>query len=331
MCRQVAEAKRIDKTTGRELESRNKWQAIYILGQIYHSLGKAAEAIREYHRVEDRFADAKEAIEYFLHKAIKLPEVTTLKPGQPAEAELSFRNIATCDTKVYRIDLMKFSLLKRNLGGITQINLSGIRPYYEATVQLGDGKDYADRTHRLPLPLKEEGAYLVVCRGESLHASGLVLVTPLVVEVQEESAAGRVRTTVKDVLTSRYANDVHVKVIGSSNSQFVSGSTDLRGVFVADGIAGTSTVIAQTAPSRYAFFRGETHLGPPPAARAQAANQPAVAAGEKPTEQRKSVTLKEQLLEGLQESNVKLQRRQVDQLQDMYKNVEKGVQASKAF
>ena len=35
--------------------------------------------------------------------------------------------------KVYRIDLMKFSLLKRNLGGITQINLAGIRPLHEAT------------------------------------------------------------------------------------------------------------------------------------------------------------------------------------------------------
>ena len=58
MCRKVAEAKRIDKATGREVESPNKWQAIYILGQVYHSLGKAAEAIGEYTRVEDRFADA---------------------------------------------------------------------------------------------------------------------------------------------------------------------------------------------------------------------------------------------------------------------------------
>ena len=89
---------------------------------------------------------------------------------------------------------MKFSLLKRNLGGITQINLAGIRPYHEATVKLGEGKDYRDRTHKLPLPLKEEGAYLVVCRGESLHTSGLVLLTPLKVEVQEDVASGRVRT-----------------------------------------------------------------------------------------------------------------------------------------
>ena len=43
----VAEAKRLDKTTGREVESANKYRAIYILGQVYHSLGEAAKAIAE--------------------------------------------------------------------------------------------------------------------------------------------------------------------------------------------------------------------------------------------------------------------------------------------
>ena len=51
-------------------------------------------------------------------------------------------------------------------------------------------------------------------------------------------------------------------MIGSRNDDFVSGATDLRGVFVADGIRGRSTVIAQAEPSRYAFFRGQTDLVP---------------------------------------------------------------------
>jgi len=331
MCRKVAEATRIDKATGREVESRNKWRAIYILGQVYHSLGRAADAIREYRRVDDRFADAKEAIEYFIHKAIKLPEVTTVKPGEPVEVKLDFRNIAACDAKVYRIDLMKFSLLKRSLGGITNINLAGIRPYHETTVKLGDGKDYRDRTHKLPLPLKEEGAYLVVCRGENLHTSGLVLITPLAVEVSEDVPSGRVRSTVKDLTADRYVSEVHVKVIGSRNSEFISGSTDLRGVFVADGIQGTSTVIAQLDPSRYAFFRGQTELGPPPEA-ARAEPQSEAAATKKPEAKgQPAASLKQQLLKGLQDSNVEFQRRQVEQLQQMYESEEAGVAAEKAF
>src|SRR5436190_2103992 len=113
MARKVAESKHIDKQTGREVDSPNKWQAVYIMGQVFHSLGKAAEAIAEYTRVADRFADAKQAIEYFTRPDISLPEVTTVKPGEAAEPELKFRNIATADVKVYRIDWMKYSLLKR--------------------------------------------------------------------------------------------------------------------------------------------------------------------------------------------------------------------------
>ncbi len=156
--------------------------------------------------------------------------------------------------KVYRIDLMKFSLLRRNLGGIAQINLAGIRPLHETSVKLGDGLDYRDRTTKLALPLKDEGAYLVVARGDDLHASGLVLVTPLAVEVQEDPVSGRVRTTVKDVKTDRYVHNVQVKVIGSRNDDFIDGTTDLRGVFVADGIHGDSTVIARAEPAAVCVF-----------------------------------------------------------------------------
>lgn len=260
MCRKVADTKRVDPDTGREEDCRNKWQAVYILGQVYHSLGKAVDAIREYRRVEERFDDAKQAVEYFIRKDIELPEVSTFKPGERAEVELKFRNVAACDVKVYRIDLMKFGLLKRNLAGIAEINLAGIRPLHEATVGLGDGRDYRDRTHKLPLPLDREGAYLIVCRGDDLHASGLALVTPLAVEVQADATSGRVRTTVKDRVADKYLRDIDVKVIGSGNEDFVSGQTDLRGVFVADGIRGGATVIAQAGPGRYAFYRAKETL-----------------------------------------------------------------------
>lgn len=325
MCKKVAEAKRIDKASGREVESVNKDRAIYIMGQVYHSLGKAAEAIVEYTRVKERFADAAQAIEYFARKEIKLPEITTIRPGKPAEVKLSFRNVANCEVMVYRIDLMKFSLLRRNLGEITAINLSGIRPYHEATEKLGDGKDYRDREHALTLPLKDEGAYLVVCRGENLHTSGLAVVSPLEVEVQEDAASGRVRTTVKDVGKDSYIGDAHVKVIGSRNADFNSGATDLRGVFVADGIAGTSTVIAQVDERRYAFYRGKVELGPPPVpANAPAAKEPAQQAAEKKDAEG-------ELLEGLRKGNEMLIQEQQQNLKQLYENKPGGVEVQKAY
>ena len=263
MCRKVAEAKRIDTTTGREVESRNKWQAIYILGQIYHSLGQAADAIREYRRVEDRFPDAKQAIDYFLRKAIELPEVTTVKPGEPAEVELKFRNVAACDVKVYRIDLMKFSLLEAEPGR-HHADQPGRHP--PATTRRpsswATARTTATARSKLALPLKDEGAYLVVCRGDDLHASGLVLVTPLAVEVQEDAVSG----PGADHGQGRQGRPLRARRAGQGDRQPQRRFRLRRRPTCAacswpTASTGGSTVIAQAEPSRYAFFRGTDGLG----------------------------------------------------------------------
>ena len=330
VCRKVAEMKHVEPS-GRETESRNKQRAIYILGQVYHSLGKAAEAIREYTRIADQIPDAKLAIDYFAHRNISLPEVTTIRPQDPTKVTLKFRNVPKCDVKAYRIDLMKFSLLRQNLSAITQINLSGIRPLYENTIELGDGKDYRDREHVIDLPLKGEGAYLVVCRGENLHASGFVLVSPLKVEVQEEPKTGEVRATVKNVTDDKFVADIHVKVIGSRDGEFKAGETDLRGVFAAEPISGRTTVIAQAGSNRYAFYRGEKDLLP--VAEPTAAAEPS--AGASPPQQRKSGKAggKEYLLEELQRDNSLRQQIQIDNLRNNYYNNPNGngVKAKAAF
>ena len=213
MCRKVAQAQHLDKQSGRMVDSPNKYRAIYILGQIYQSLGQRGDAIREYRRVEDRIPDAKSSVGYFLRKQIALPDCTTLKPGAAAEVELSFRNIAACDVKVYRVDLMKFCEAGQALGDLSQVNLAGIRPLHEASVALGDGKDYCDHVQKLALPLKKEGAYLVVCRGEDLYASGLLLISPLEIESRFDPPAGQVRVFVKDATTGKYLSDVQVKLM----------------------------------------------------------------------------------------------------------------------
>jgi hypothetical protein len=239
-------------------------EAIYIMGQVYHSLGRAAEAIAEYTQVQDRFPDAAEAIHYFTRQAISLPDVTTLRPQDGKQVTLSFRNLTTAAISVYRIDLLKFGLLQRSLDRIAAINLAGVRPLHSETLVLGDGADYQDREQLLNLPLDQEGAYLVVARGNHLYASGLVLVSPLELDVREDAAAGRVRVTVQDAVAGSYSSKVLVKVIGSQNDGFTTGETDLRGLFVANNIRGLSTVIAQADGGRYAFHRGTLALGPTP-------------------------------------------------------------------
>jgi tetratricopeptide (TPR) repeat protein len=252
-----------------EGESKDRDFARYILGQVFHATGKPEEAIRWYAMVKELYPDASEAIAYFEKKLIGLDEVTVFKPGQPVELTLRHRNIKEAFVQIYRVDLMKLYLQQKNLSAITSVQLAGIRPESEETIQLGDGKDYVEKEKKIPLKLKDEAAYLVICRGDDLFASGMVLITPLKIEIQEDPASGRVRANVLDTSKGGYRPEVHVKAIGSADSEFRSGETDLRGLFIADNLRGRSTVIAREGESRYAFFRGDTWLGAPENAPAQ--------------------------------------------------------------
>lgn len=232
----------------------------YILGQIHHAQGQPKSAIDWYSKVKGEFPDAKESIDYFTRRALTLPEVTTLKPGAAVEVEVKSRNLASARLEVYKVDLMKLYLREKDLSKITKVELAGIAPQLKLDVPLGSITDYADKTTKAKLALKEEGAYLVIARGDDLFASGLVLITPLQIEVQEDTS-GRLRVNLTDTVKGIRPANVHVKAVGSSDGRFKSGETDLRGVFVADGLNGKATVIAKAGDARYAFHRGEKFLG----------------------------------------------------------------------
>ena len=260
-------------------DSKDRDFARYILGQIYHAESKPKDAIDWYNKVKDIYPDAAEAIAYFEKKSISLDEITVVKPGEPVELTLKYRNIKEVSLQVYRVDLMKLYLQQKNLSAITSVQLAGIRPELEQTTVLGDGKDFVEKERKLSLKWKNEAAYLIICRGDDLFTSGMVLITPLKIEVQEDAKSGRVRANVLDTVKGGYRPEVHVKAIGSADTEFRSGETDLRGLFIADNVHGKATVIAREGESRYAFFRGETWLGAPPNAPAVPA-QPAAPQGQ---------------------------------------------------
>lgn len=250
-------------TTVASSESEDRDFARYILGQIYHVQEKPEQAIAWYNKVRKIYPDADESIAHFEAQRIALPEVTIKRPDTDVVLTLKYRNIKTAVIQVYRVDLMKLYLREKNLSQVTQARLAGIEPEVSQTVPLGDGKDYINKSREIALPLTEEGAYLVICRGDNLFASGLILITPLEIEVQEGTVSGRVRVNVRDAVAGKYQPKVHVKAVGSAAGHFISGETDLRGIFIADGLRGTATVIARDAENRYAFHRGTAWLGSP--------------------------------------------------------------------
>jgi tetratricopeptide (TPR) repeat protein len=329
--------------SGAEQPSPNKWQALYILGQIYDARRQPAKAVEYYRQVTDRFTDAAGAVRALTRQELTLPEVAVVRPGREAAAQakvgraedrpaglrsvpaqdernpsdteadlrLTYRNLAEVELKVYAVDLMRLYLTRRNLDAITGIDLAGIHPLVERTVELGDGQDFAEKVRELNLPLEQEGAYLVMARGENLYASGIVLVTPLELEVLEEPESGRVRVRVLDARTKAFVPKVQVKVIGTANARFLSGETDLRGIFVAEGVRGPVTAVARRGAAQYAFYRGKTYIGQPP--------EPAAAAPPgAPTADGVISPNSDGLDVNLKQLNTSNQARQLERLQQRY-------------
>jgi len=308
VAQQVAASKTVDEH-GVEQESKNKILALYIAAQIYHATREPAKAVEYYRMVADRYPEAKEAADYFEKQSLSLPEVTIAEPGGKAAVTLTYRNLKETDVRVYRVDLMKLYLTRRSLAEAARIDLAGVSPLHQATVALNPDTGARAETKTLELALGEEGAYLVLARSDGMYASGLLLVTPLAVDAQEDAQAGRVRVNVRDTKTGEYASKVHVKVIGSESGQFVSGETDLRGVFIADAIRGQATAIVRGEGDRYAFYRGETWLGPPP----EAAQAEAEAA-----EKRAQQLSRGSYLENVSAVNVGQQAVRSQELRDLY-------------
>jgi len=245
---------------GRKHPSENRDLALYILGQIHHARQDAETASEYYRRVEDLFADAREALVDFKRQTLVLEEVTTARPGEAIELELTHRNVERAELAVYAVDLMTLYLREKDLSSITAVNLAGIAPTLTTTVELGAGPDLRERESSADLALNEPGAYLVMARSGALHASGLVLVSDLELEVAEDPRSSRVRVQAIDAGSGTYVRDVDVRVIGSASGTFVTGETDPRGLFLADGVSGAATVVARHDERHYAFHRGEALL-----------------------------------------------------------------------
>ena len=168
--------------------------------------------------------------------------------------------------------------------------------------------------------MKKEGAYLVMVRGDDRYASGILLVTPLELQVLEEPESGRVRVRVIDAVTKQYVPKVQVKVIGSNNPTFFSGETDLRGVFVAEGVNGQVTAVARKGTNEYAFHRGHTFVGAPPQAPSPA----------KPGAEPNAADDMD-LQKNVRGQNFGNQMRSLQRLDERYAPQEQGVKAKSAY
>lgn len=254
---------------GARVPSENRDLALYILGQIHHARRDSDRAEEYYERVDEIFSDAAEALVSLRERRLELAELTTISPGKPAEVEITWRNVEEATILVYSVDLMTLYLREKDLSRVASVNLAGIAPTLETTVELGGGRDLRERTKQTALALPGPGAYLVLARAGETFASGLVLVSDLELDVVEDVRSGRVRVEAQSRDGSGFLRGVDVRVVGSAGGEVTLGQTDPRGLFVADGVIGRATVIARLGDDQYAFHRGEVALAEEPSGTTQ--------------------------------------------------------------
>ena len=246
---------------GSQEPSQNRDLALYIIGQIHHARRETHLAEAYYERVDEIFSDAGEALASLREQRLQVAELTTVAPGTNPEIKLTWRNLEEATILVYKVDLMTLYLREKDLSQVASVNLAGIAPTLETQVELGGGRDLRDRSLTTTLELADPGAYLVLARAGETFASGLVLVSDLEVDVVEDALDGRVRVEAQSRQQGRFLRDVDVRIVGSEDGQVILGSTDPRGLYVTDGVAGRATVIARLGEDHYAFHRGTQSLG----------------------------------------------------------------------
>ena len=302
---------------GKKGKSPSRWLAVFLQGQIHHAAGKPALALELYKKVQKRYTEAREATDYFKAKRLALPEVSLAGAKEASKFELSWRNLSEVEFTVYKVDLMRLYLLRKSLSDMGKVQLFGIAPIHRQKVTLAEGEDYLDHKRMITLPMKEQGAYLVLARAGELRSSGLLLRSDLKIEVQELDLESRIRVNVKR--DGKYLPKALVKVVGEHDGKIRSGKTDLRGIFVADDLQGRATVLVKHGED-YAFYRSKSAFG----------FATPLTSTKRPSKGRfkakKNLKQKFDALLMNQRSNALNMQQRGKQLQDLYQNKQRGVE-----
>jgi tetratricopeptide (TPR) repeat protein len=241
-----------------DCDSSESEYATFILGQMYQAMGRMDNALKAYRRIKENFADAELSIHYIERQSLKMEEIVTGFPGQSVSIDLRYCNAEKIEVLAYKVDLMRLFLKEKNLDRIANVNLAGITPTCTFERSLPEVPRGTTGKTTIDLPFENTGAYLVLVRSKEAFASGLVLITPLSMEIQETQDA--VRATILEGKKMSPVRDVYVKA--SNGSDFKDDSTDLRGAATIEIEGGEGlTVVARRGKDEYAFFRSKTDTG----------------------------------------------------------------------
>ena len=240
------------RTTGKSVAwSPFRERAYHLLARVHHVLGELDQAIRMYRNARS-VEDAREALAFLTEERLRLEETVMRPLAADTTFPIRYRNVRTVAFKAYPVDLQVLFAVRKTLEGLHKIDLSGIVPQHEWTLELPAHADHGEhaRDVRLPVEGKAAGVWLVVAKAGKHEASSLVLRSDLRVVLQRVGAKVRVYVTDPRGLAVRGA----YVTVSDGNAIRARGLTDGRGVFEAPGVGATPFVVV-SAGDRYAIGR----------------------------------------------------------------------------
>jgi TolA-binding protein len=238
-------------------DSENKFYALRLIAQVYHSKDDIDKAIEIYKDIKNSFSDVKRAIEILEEKVMDIDDVIEVPMEEEAILEVKHKNIGKITAKIYKVDFVILALTERNLSDITKVDLSGIKPLMEKEYDLDYERGYLPAETEITLPIEDKGAYLLVVRSEVGERSSIILKSDLRMDVLE-TTDGNVRVTVTDI-NNRFIQNMKMYFKGTNNDTFKITKTDLRGMAQISGITGNLMIIGDL-DGEYVFYRSKKYL-----------------------------------------------------------------------
>ncbi|MBI5368843.1 MAG: tetratricopeptide repeat protein, partial [Planctomycetes bacterium] len=201
---------------------------------IEDKLGKMEEALAGYERVAKDYGATPFGREAGL-RATQMKEKFLLlrvdrayTSAEPAQLHVETRNIEKLELRAYKLDLLEYFRKKSSIAGFEQIAVEVVKPdstWEEPTREYARLKLIA---RELELPLKGEGAWIVVARGGDYTATTLVLISDVSVVTKE--APQQLLVWAKDEVTGKPAPDVTV-LVSDGATLVADGKTGADGVW----------------------------------------------------------------------------------------------------
>ncbi|HLU47308.1 MAG TPA: hypothetical protein VK116_04465, partial [Planctomycetota bacterium] len=197
--------------------------ARWILAKTLHIQGEIAAAVSEYRALESLVPEAKDALAWLTARELEVPEIVQSGTSEKSTLEIEWKNLDRLSIQIYRVDLPLLFASRKDLRGISSVDLTGIEPERELVIAL-EGEPYVAQKTKIDLPLEKAGVWLINARSENRVGSSVVLRSDLSVDVRRKDE--RIQVFVSPPGSAK------VKV--SDGSRVVaSGNADARGFFEA--------------------------------------------------------------------------------------------------